>query len=81
MTAAHPVLAVATRPCSSQRPRRAQNPPELTAPVNDFAGVIGPEVEQQLEDLIRRLQAASGDVIVVATVETFQPYGDIPNTR
>ena len=52
-------------------------PPELTRPVNDFAGVIGPDAEQQLDDLIRRLQAASGDVIVVATVETFQPYGDI----
>ncbi len=32
---------------------------------------------RQLEDLIRRLQAATGDVLVVATVKTFQPWPDI----
>src|SRR5690606_25009278 len=52
-------------------------PPPLTAPVNDFANVIGPNEEAALDALIRKLQAASGDVIVVATIETFQPYGDI----
>jgi uncharacterized protein len=51
--------------------------PELTAPVNDFAGVIGPDDEAQLDDLIRKLQAASGDVIVVATVKTYKPAADI----
>jgi len=55
----------------------AQPIPELTAPVNDFAGVIGGEEEAQLDGLIRRLQAASGDVIVVATVKTFAPAADI----
>ena len=55
----------------------AQTPPALTAPVNDFAGVINPEDEAALDRLIRRLQAASGDVIVVATVKTFQPAADI----
>lgn len=53
-------------------------PPELTAPVNDFAGVVDAEAEVQLDDLIRKLQAASGDTIVVATVDTFQPYADLP---
>jgi uncharacterized protein len=59
---------------------RAQElPPELTAPVNDFARVIPAEYAQQLDDLSRTLLAASGDTIVVATVETFQPYADLPS--
>jgi uncharacterized protein len=52
-------------------------PPALTAPVNDFASVIDGDTEAQLDALIRKLQAASGDVIVVATVKTFQPAADI----
>jgi uncharacterized protein len=55
----------------------AQDPPELTAPVNDFAGVIDAEDEAAIDTLIRSLQRASGDVVVVATVNTFAPYGDI----
>jgi uncharacterized protein len=59
-------------------PLAAQDaPPALTAPVNDFAGVIDARNEAALDDLIRKLQAASGDVIVVATVKTFQPAADI----
>jgi uncharacterized protein len=54
-------------------------PPALTAPVNDFAGVIDADSERDLEALIRRLQAASGDVVVVATVKTFQPWADLPS--
>ena len=54
-------------------------PPLLTAPVNDFAGVIDPAAEQQLEALIRQLQNATTDVMVVATVKTFQPWGDLPS--
>ena len=52
-------------------------PPELTAPVNDFAGVIDRSSAAALETLIRQLQAASGDVLVVATVQTFKPYADL----
>jgi len=52
-------------------------PPELTAPVNDFAGVIDQQSAAELETLVRRLQDASGDVIVVATVRTFKPYADL----
>lgn len=59
-------------------PARAQTaPPELTAPVNDFANVIDAASERQLDTLIRALQAASGDVMVVATVKTFQPWADL----
>jgi uncharacterized protein len=53
----------------------AQAPlPELTQPVNDFANVIEPGDEQQLDAMIRRLQTASGDVVVIATVETIAPF-------
>jgi uncharacterized protein len=52
-------------------------PPELTTTVNDFARVIDPDSERELDRRIRALQNASGDVIVVATVPTFEPYADI----
>jgi uncharacterized protein len=51
--------------------------PELTQPVNDFADVIDPSTEQQIDQLSRSLQAASGDVLVVVTVPTIEPYADI----
>jgi uncharacterized protein len=51
--------------------------PILTAPVNDLANVIDPASEREMDRRIRALQAASGDVVVVATVPTFKPYGDI----
>ena len=59
-------------PASAQPP-----PPELTAPVNDFAGIIDAESARALDTLIRRLQSATGDTIVVATIKTFQPWADI----
>jgi len=58
-------------------PSAQEPPPELTAPVNDFANVIGANEASQLDTLIRKLQSASGDVIVVATVKTFAPAADI----
>ena len=58
-------------------PAHAQEPPELTAPVNDFAAVVDASSEAEMDALIRSLQQASGDVVVVATVKTFQPYADI----
>lgn len=64
--------------CAHALPALAQaTPPELTAPVNDFANVIDGQTEQQLDTLIRRLQAASGDVMVVATIKTFEPWADL----
>ena len=50
--------------------------PELTQPVHDLAGVIDPSSDQQIDQLSRSLQAASGDVLVVVTVPTIEPYGD-----
>jgi uncharacterized protein len=52
-------------------------PPELTKPVNDFANVIDAQSAQTMEALTRSLQQASGDVVIVATVPTFKPYGDL----
>src|SRR5262249_54348083 len=52
-------------------------PPELTRPVNDFAGVIDATSAAELDRMIRTLKEATGDVVVVATVPTIEPYGDI----
>ena len=52
-------------------------PPALDAPVNDYARVIDAASAAEIERRVRALEAASGDVVVVATVPTFQPYGDI----
>ena len=52
-------------------------PPELTKPVNDFAGVVDSASAREIETLIRSLQQATGDVVVVATVDTIAPYADI----
>jgi uncharacterized protein len=55
----------------------AQDLPELTQPVNDFAHVISSEHADAMDRLIRALQATTGDVVIVATIDTFAPYGDI----
>src|SRR6185436_19151852 len=69
------VAAVVAGSGSSRTLTQAQAPlPELTKPVNDFADVIDPADEQQLDAMIRRLQTASGDAVVVATVDTVGPY-------
>ena len=52
-------------------------PPALTDTVNDFAHVIDPASRAELDRRIRALEQATGDVVVVATVPTYQPYGDI----
>ena len=51
--------------------------PELTQPVNDFAHVIEVESAAAIDKMSRALQAASGDVVVVATVPDIEGYGDI----
>jgi uncharacterized protein len=45
--------------------------------VNDFAHVIDPADAAVMEDMIRKLKAATGDVVVVATVPDIEGYGDI----
>ncbi len=56
---------------------RAQSLPALTEPVNDTANVLDAGTRAELDRRIRALQTASGDVVVVATVNTFAPYGSI----
>lgn len=51
--------------------------PELIEPVNDFAQVIDPASASAIEEMSRALKAATGDVVVVATVPTIEPYADI----
>ncbi|MBI4486944.1 MAG: TPM domain-containing protein [Acidobacteria bacterium] len=51
--------------------------PELTKPVNDFADVIDAASEAAMEEMIRTLKAATGDVVIVATVPNIEGYGDI----
>ncbi|MCC7415847.1 MAG: TPM domain-containing protein [Acidobacteria bacterium] len=48
--------------------------PELTQPVNDFAGAIDPASEAAMSSMIRALQAATGDVVVVAAVADLDGY-------
>ena len=55
----------------------AQEVLPLSEPVNDYASVIDEASRQELDAMIRSLQQASGDVVVVATIPTFAPYADI----
>ncbi len=66
-------IAMMAGPVSGADPE----PPDLTQPVNDFAHVIDETSAAEMDKEIRELQAASGDVVVVATVETVAPYADI----
>jgi uncharacterized protein len=52
-------------------------PPALTDTVNDFAKVIDASSRAELDRRIRALKEATGDVLTVATVNTYQPYGSI----
>jgi uncharacterized protein len=53
-------------------------PPALTGPVNDFANVIDGDSARTLEELSLSLERASGDAVVVATVDTVRPdYADL----
>jgi len=51
--------------------------PALDQPVTDLADVIDSTSKAALDRLSRVLKAASGDVLVVVTVPTYQPYADI----
>jgi len=55
----------------------ADDLPELTQPVNDFVHVVDARSAAEMDRIIRALKDASGDVVVVATVKSIEPYGDI----
>jgi uncharacterized protein len=50
--------------------------PAITQPVNDFAKVIDPASAAAMDRMIRELQEKTGDVLVVVTVPTVEPYAD-----
>jgi uncharacterized protein len=56
---------------------QAERVPTLTQPVNDFAGVVDAASAARIDRTIRALQQATGDVVVVATIETVAPFADI----
>ena len=62
---------------AAPRSLAAADLPTLTQPVNDFAHVIDGTTERQLDELIRSLLSASGDIVAIATVESIEPYGSI----
>jgi uncharacterized protein len=51
--------------------------PRLTQPVNDFAKAIDPSNAAAIDRMSRALQAATGDVVVVVTIDRVAPFGDI----
>lgn len=51
--------------------------PALTREVNDFAQILDAGSAASIAQTVRSLQAASGDVIVVATVPTIAPFADV----
>jgi uncharacterized protein len=55
----------------------AQELPELNAPVNDFAKVIDAQNEEAIDRMSRALKEKTGDVVVVVSVPTIEPYADI----
>jgi uncharacterized protein len=67
------VASIAAMPADA----RAQSLPALTQPVNDFAHVIDADSAAQIDRRVRSLQAATKDVVVVATVDSYAPYGSI----
>ena len=77
VAAAAVALALAWFTASASAQSSAADVPELTKPVNDFAGVIDGASAQRIEQTIRALESASGDIIVVATVKTVRPYADV----
>jgi uncharacterized protein len=48
--------------------------PTLTAPVNDFAHILDRDSAAELDRQIRALTAATGDVVIVATVSSIGSY-------
>jgi uncharacterized protein len=81
LVAALAVLATRAVPGFGVAVEAAQSPdanlPELTQPVNDFARVIDSSNAAEIDRMIRTLKAATGDAVVVATVPSIEPYGDI----
>jgi uncharacterized protein len=71
------LLALVTLLALAPSGRAQPLPPELTGPINDFANVIDPGSRSAIERQIQALMQTTGDVVVLATVPTIEPYADI----
>lgn len=69
-------LIVAIAATSGAVAQARQAPPPLEGAVSDFANIIPPDDEAAIARISAALQQASGDVIVVATVQTIAPFAD-----
>ena len=70
------LIAVPVRTGPAQQTR--QDLPTLAdQPVNDLAHVIDPQSAAEIDRRSRALKQASGDVVMVVTVDTIAPYGSI----
>ncbi len=67
------ILACLVAPAAAQTP----DVPVLAQPVNDLANVIDPASAAAMDRMIRSLQTATGDAVIVASVKTFAPFGSI----
>lgn len=75
-----PALVLVTGGALLPRPALAQAAgqlPVLSAPVTDLAGVVDAASAAAIDRLSRSLQGATGDVVIVVTVPTVEPYADI----
>jgi uncharacterized protein len=63
--------------CVAAAARAQELPPPLTQPVNDFTGRVDAESTRQLDEMIRALDTATGDAVIVAVIDTYAPYADI----
>ena len=70
-------MALAVVSCACATTLAAQSLPKLTAPVNDLAHVIDQASAAEMDRRIRALEKQTGDAVVVATVETIEPYDSI----
>src|SRR4051794_5646630 len=77
VVAAAVLLALISTGSAGAQPKPSAALPELTAPVNDFGKVVDAENASAMDRMIRALQAATGDVVIVETVPTIEGYGDI----
>jgi uncharacterized protein len=70
-------VALAIAASAAARTLAPADLPELTQPVNDFAHIIDATNAAAIDEMIRALKAATGDVVVVATVPDIDGYADI----
>jgi uncharacterized membrane protein YfcA len=59
------------------QPTPAPTLPTLTQSINDFAGVIDADSARALDERIRAVRAATGDVVVITTVPTIAPFTSV----